>query len=100
MTVAAKRLYPLPERRKVQTPPRHVSVYQSEPTERLAPCHTLPRLHYRTGHNWEEFAVHPPQQPIKQQLEFCRATEDKNRSQGEAFAQLHRITPRGTINSG
>lgn len=100
MIMATKMLNPLPWRRKVQKPHRHVSVYQSELTECLAPCHTLPRLHYWTGHNWEVFAVHPPQHPIKQQLEFCRATEDKNHSEGEAFTQLHCITPRGIINSG
>lgn len=76
------------------------SVDQSKLTELLAPCHTLLCLHYWSRHNWEVLAVHPPRQPIKQQLEFCRAIEDKNHSQCEAFTQLHHIIPWGIINSG
>lgn len=33
-------------------------------------------------HCWEVLVVHPPWQPIKKQLEFCRAIEDKGHSLG------------------
>lgn len=69
------------------------------PSEFLATCHALLPLHHRPEHCWEVLVVHPPWQPIKKQLEFCRAIGDKGHSPGCSICITAPHYPQGIINS-
>ncbi len=94
---------PLPhpfERKFLKTTAASIaSTDPSRPFEFLATCHALLLLHHRTELCWEVLVVHPPWQPIKKQLEFCRAIEDTGHSPGCSIRTTAPHYPQGIINS-
>lgn len=91
-------LWPLEKKLKT-TAASIASIDPGEPSELLATCHALPLLHHRTERCWEVLVVHPAWQPIKKQLEFCRAIEDKGHSPGCSIRITAPYYPQGIINS-
>lgn len=91
----------LPLEKIFEKPPASsiTAIDPGRPSEFLATCHALLLLHHRTEHCWEVLVVHPSQQPIKKQLEFCRAIEDKGHSPGCSIRTTAPHYPGGIINS-
>lgn len=92
---------PLPQEKMFEKPQQGVffSTDLGSGSEFLATCHTLLLFHRRQAHYWEVLVVHPTWQPIKKQLEFCRAIEDKSRSPGCSIRTTAPYYPQGKINN-
>lgn len=92
-------IFPSLEKKLKTTAARIASIDPGRPSQFLATRHALLLLLHRTEHCWEVLVFHPSWQPIKKQLEFCRAIEDKGHSPGCSVRITAAHYPQGIINS-